>query len=400
MFKDKLIVVGITGSIAAYKVVELVSILQKKGADVHCVMTKSALEFLTPLTLRTLSRNPVITEMFAEPQRWNVEHVGLAESADLVLVVPATANIIGKVCSGLADDFLTTMIMATKAPVLMAPAMNAQMYLNPAVQQNIATLKDRGYVFVGPGSGNLACGTVGQGRLIELEMILAKAEEILYQEKPLLGKKVLVTAGPTREPFDPVRFITNRSSGKMGFAVAKQAYLMGAEVILISGPSEIKPFPGVQCLRIETAQEMYEATLQHSEDCQVIIKAAAVADYRPKKKNQEKIKKQPGEMVLELTRNPDIIAELGQKKKKQILVGFAAETENVLAFAAEKAKRKNLDFIVANDLTQEGAGFAVDTNIVSIVFPDGEIKNLGKMSKENVAKVILEEVIRKLHSKE
>ncbi|MGI6144263.1 MAG: bifunctional phosphopantothenoylcysteine decarboxylase/phosphopantothenate--cysteine ligase CoaBC [Clostridia bacterium] len=396
MFKDKLIVVGITGSIAAYKAVELVSNLRKKGADVHCVMTDSAQEFLTPLTLRTLSQNPVITAMFAEPKRWNVEHVGLAEAADLVMVVPASANIIGKVCHGIADDFLTTMIMATKAPVLFAPAMNVQMYLNPIVQKNIAVLKEQGYHFVGPGSGNLACGTEGQGRLIELSVILARAEELLVKEKPLLGKKVLVTAGPTREFLDPVRFLTNRSSGRMGYAVAKQAYLLGADVVLISGPTEIQPFPGVQCIRIETAQEMYEAVLAQWEDCQVIIKAAAVADYRPQSRNPEKMKKQSGDLQLVLSRNPDILAELGKKKKSQILVGFAAETENVLASAAEKAMRKNLDFIVANDVTREGAGFALDTNIVSFVFPNGEIRELEIMSKDDVAKAILKEVIKKL----
>ena len=399
MFKDKLIVVGITGSIAAFKAIELVSNLRKKGADVHCVMTASAREFLTPLTLRTLSQNPVITAMFAEPQRWNVEHVGLAEAADLVMVVPASANIIGKVCHGLADDFLTTMIMATKATVLFAPAMNVQMYLNPIVQKNISALKEQGYHFVGPGCGNLACGTEGQGRLSELPVILAKAEELLVKEKPLRGKKVLVTAGPTRESLDPVRFLTNRSSGRMGYAVAKQAYLLGADVVLISGPTEIQPFPGVQCIRIETPQEMYEAVLAQWEDCQVIIKAAAVADYRPPRRNPEKIKKQSGDFQLELSRTPDILAELGKKKKKQILVGFAAETEKVLTSAAEKAAKKSLDFIVANDVTREGAGFALDTNIVSFVFPDGEIKELGKMSKDDVAKAILKEVIKKLQKR-
>lgn len=395
MFKDRLIVVGITGSIAAYKAADLVSRLKKKGAAVQCIMTRSAQKFLTPLTLRTLSQNPVITDLFDEPQRWNVEHVGLAEAADLVMVVPATANIIGKICSGLADDFLTTTIMATRAPVLVAPAMNHQMYLNPVVQKNIACLKERGYVFAGPGYGNLACGIKGQGRLVEIEAILGKAEELLVQDKPLRGKKVLVTAGPTREPLDPVRFLTNRSSGRMGYTVAKQAYLLGAEVLLISGPTGIKPFPGVQYIGIETAQEMYKAVLAHWEDCQVIIKTAAVADYRPKVRSTEKIKKQSGDLVLELTRNPDILAELGKKKQEQILVGFAAETEKVVASAAEKVVQKNLDFIVANDVTQEGAGFAGDTNIVSFVFPDGTIKNLGKMSKEDVAKAILQEVIKK-----
>jgi phosphopantothenoylcysteine decarboxylase/phosphopantothenate--cysteine ligase len=268
------------------------------------------------------------------------------------------------------------------------------------VQENIASLKKRGYVFVGPGYGILACGAKGQGRLIELEAILAKAEELLFQEKPLRGKKVLVTAGPTREPLDPVRFLTNRSSGRMGYAVAKQAYLLGAEVLLISGPTEIKPFPGVKRLKIETAQEMQQAVLAHWEDCQVIIKTAAVADYRPKVKSAEKIKKQSGELILELTRNPDILAELGKKKKEQILVGFAAETEKMLASAAEKAAKKNLDFIVANDVTQEGAGFACNTNIVSFVFANGKVKNLGKMSKDDVAKLILQEVIEKMNAKE
>jgi len=399
VFKDKLIVIGITGSIAAYKAIELISTLKKKGADVHCVMTQAAQEFLTPLTLRTLSQNPVITTMFAEPQQWNVEHVGLANAADLVIIVPASANIIGKVCHGLADDFLTTMTMATKAPVLFAPAMNVQMYLNPIVQNNIAALKEQGYYFVGPECGNLACGTDGQGRLIELPVILAKAEELLVKEKPLQGKKVLVTAGPTWEPIDPVRFLTNRSSGRMGYAVAKQAYLLGAEVVLISGPTEIQPFPGVQCLKIETAQEMYEAVLAQGEDCQVIIKAAAVADYRPQSRHSEKIKKQTGDIQLELTRNPDILAELGKRKKNQILVGFAAETEKVLTSAAEKALKKNLDFIVANDVTREGAGFAIDTNIVSFVFPDGKITSMGKMSKDDVAKVIWKEVIKELHNR-
>lgn len=400
MFKDRFIVVGITGSIAAYKAAELVSRLKKRGAAVQCIMTRAAQEFITPLTLRTLSQNPVITEMFAEPRSWNVEHVGLAEAADLVMVVPATANVIGKVNGGIADDFLTTVIMATKAPVLFAPAMNVNMYLNPITQDNITRLKERDYFFVSPGHGDLACGTQGQGRLAKIDEILGKAEELLVREKPLRGKKVLVTAGPTRESLDPVRFLTNRSSGKMGYAVAKQAYLLGAEVILISGSTGIDPFPGVKCLSVETAQEMYEAVLSYWEECQIIIKAAAVADYRPKERHTEKIKKQPGEMVIELTRNPDILAELGKNKRDKILVGFAAETEKVLASAVEKVRNKNLDFIVANDVTQEGAGFACETNIVSFVFPDGKIEELGKMSKDDVARAILHEIINKLQGKE
>lgn len=399
MLKDKVVVVGITGSIAAYKAAELVSQLKKRGAVVHCVMTEAAQAFVTPLTFRTLSQNPVITELFAEPQHWEVEHVGLATAADLFVVAPATANILAKVSYGLADDFLTTAILATKAPVLFAPAMNVQMYENTVTQENITRLKERGYFFVEPGEGDLACGLQGKGRLAEPELILARVEELLVQDKPLQGKKVLVTAGPTREPLDPVRFLSNRSSGKMGFALARQAQLLGAEVILISGPTALEPSPGVSCIRVETAEEMYQAVMAHAADCQIIIKAAAVGDYRPKERKTEKIKKQPGDLVLELTRNPDILAELGSRKKEneQILVGFAAETENVLLSAAEKVRKKHLDFIVANDVLREGAGFACDTNIVTLVFPDGEKKEFGKLSKDQVARAILQEILMRMN---
>jgi phosphopantothenoylcysteine decarboxylase/phosphopantothenate--cysteine ligase len=395
VLKDKVIVVGITGSIAAYKAAELVSQLKKRGAVVHCVMTEAAQAFVTPLTFRTLSQNPVITEMFAEPQHWEVEHIGLATAADLFVVAPATANILAKVSCGLADDFLTTAILATKAPVLFAPAMNVQMYENAVTQENITRLKERGYFFVEPGEGDLACGVQGKGRLAELELILARVEELLVQDKPLQGKKVLVTAGPTREPLDPVRFLSNRSSGKMGYALARQAQLMGAEVILISGPTALEPSPGVSFIPVETAEEMYQAVMAHATNCQIIIKAAAVGDYRPKERKAEKIKKQPGDLVLELTRNPDILAELGSRKKEheQILVGFAAETEKVLLSAAEKVQKKHLDFIVANDVLREGAGFACDTNIVTLVFPDGRRKEFGKLSKDEVARAILQEII-------
>ena len=375
MLKDKVVVVGITGSIAAYKAAELVSQLKKRGAVVHCVMTESAQAFVSPLTFRTLSQNPVITEMFAEPQHWEVEHVGLATAADLFVVAPATANILAKVSYGLADNFLTTAILATKAPVLFAPAMNVQMYKNAVTQENITRLKERGYFFVEPGEGDLACGVRGKGRLAELELILARVEELLVQDKPLQGKKVLVTAGPTREPLDPVRFLSNRSSGKMGYALAHQAQLMGAEVILISGPTALEPSPGVSFIPVETAEEMYQAVMAHAADCQIIIKAAAVGDYRPKERKTEKIKKQPGDLVLELTRNPDILAELGSRKKEneQILVGFAAETEKVLLSAAEKVQKKHLDFIVANDVCVR-ARFAVN-EYCEPVFPTEEKRN-------------------------
>lgn len=405
MFKGKVIVVGITGSIAAYKAAELVSQLKKRGATVHCVMTKAAQAFITPLTFRTLSQNPVITEMFAEPQHWEVEHVGLAVAADLFVVAPATANILAKVNCGLADDFLTTTLLATKAPVLFAPAMNVQMYENSATQENMQRLKERGCFFVEPEEGSLACGVQGKGRLAAIEAILAKAEELLVQEKPLLGKKVLVTAGPTREPLDPVRFLSNRSSGKMGYALARQAQLLGAEVILVSGPTALQASRGVKLISVETAEEMYHAVLARAAACDIIIKAAAVADYRPKERKAEKLKKGEGDLVLELTRNPDILAELGRRKKEQLkeqfkeqfLVGFAAETEKVLASAGEKVRKKHLDFIVANDVTREGAGFACDTNIVTIVFPDGRKKELGKLTKDEVARAILQEIVTRIN---
>jgi len=394
VFKNKCIVVGITGSIAAYKAIDLVSNLKKKGAEVHCVLTKAAQEFVTPLTLRTISQNPVITDLFSEPITWNVAHVGLAEKADLIMVVPATANIIGKVAAGIADDFLSTLIMASKAPLLFAPAMNHKMYQNPLVQRNIAFLQTHGSFFVGPASGALACGTKGQGRLIDTEIIMAQVEALLVPEKPLQGLKILITAGPTREPLDPVRFLSNYSSGKMGYALAKQAYLLGGNVFLISGPTNLKPFPGVHCLQIETALEMHEVVMEHFPDSQIVIKAAAVADFRPLENKTEKIKKGKEVPCLNLTGNPDILLELGKQKQGQTLVGFAAETEQPLVHAQRKVKEKNLDFIVLNDLTQPGAGFGTETNIVTFVFPDGRVEKLPKLSKMEVAQLILAEIIR------
>lgn len=399
-FKDKNIVLGITGGIAAYKSAELVRMLVKKGANVHCIMTEAAQKFITPLTFRTLSNNPVLTEMFDEPRQWNVEHIGIADLADLFLVAPATANILGKVCHGVADDFLSTSIMATKAPVLFAPAMNVNMYNNRVTQENIEKIIRLGYNIVSPASGDLACGYQGEGRLAELDDIIDMAENLLVQDKPLLGMKFVVTAGPTRESLDPVRYITNRSSGKMGYSLAKIACLLGAKVTLVSGPTAMRPYVGVNCIRVESAREMCEVVLKESEDCHVVVKCAAVADYRPKAVGQEKIKKEDRDLVLELQRNPDILALLGENKGQRVLVGFAAETTNVLQYAAEKAKRKNLDLIVANDLTKDGAGFAGDTNIVSLVYPSGEIRNLSLMSKEEVALEIIRDIIRIKQGKE
>lgn len=392
MFKDKTIVVGITGGIAAYKSADLVSRLKKAGAQVICIMTKSAEEFITPLTLRTLSQHPVYTDLFAEPVEWKVEHIAVADQADLFIVVPATANILGKVCHGIADDFLTTTIMATRAPVLFAPAMNVNMYENPITQANIQRLTELGYYFVEPGTGLLACGYEGKGRLAEPEDILEAAEYLLAQDKPLQGLNLLITAGPTQEALDPVRYITNHSTGKMGFALAKQARLMGAEVTLISGPTSLKPFAGVELIRVTSAREMCEAVLKAYPQAQVVIKSAAVADYRPINTSSQKIKKNDGDLALELTRNPDILAQLGQNKGNRILIGFAAETNEVLENAAQKIRKKNLDMIVANDLTESGAGFAGDTNIVTLLFADGSKRKLTQLSKTDTAREILAEI--------
>lgn len=393
MFEGKNIIVGISGGIAAYKSADIVSRLKKRGADVFCVMTDAAKEFITPLTLRTISQNPVFFDMFTEKRLTNVEHIGLADKADLFIIAPATANIIGKISCGIADDLLTTTVMATRAPVLLAPAMNVNMYLNPIVQENIERLSRLGYSFVEPEEGILACGYEGKGRLADPEIILDMAELLLQKDKPLTGKKVLITAGPTNEPLDPVRFITNHSSGKMGFALARQARLLGGDVTLVSGPVNNQVPCGIKLINIQTALEMREAVLAHFADCDIVIKAAAVADYRPKHRADDKIKKQSGDLSLELERNPDILAELGQNKRQQVLVGFAAETRDVLKYAVEKVRKKRLDFIVANDLTKPGAGFAGDTNIVTLIFADGEIKELPQMSKDETAREIIKSAI-------
>ncbi len=396
MFADRVVVLGVTGGIAAYKSAELVRSLKKKGADVYCVMTQAAQEFITPLTLQTLSRNPVFTEMFGKPGLWNVEHIALAEKADLLLVAPATANFIGKLSQGLADDLLTTTVMACKKPVLIAPAMNTNMYTNPIVQGNLRKLESLGYHFAAPGSGELACGAVGAGRLAGLNEIMDRAEGLLATDKPLAGTHVLVTAGPTREMLDPVRYLTNYSTGKMGYALAKKASLLGAQVTLISGPTQLRPFHGVRLIKVQTAGQMYEAVMAHYERSQVIVKSAAVADFRPKETQRDKIKKQTADLTLELERTADILAELGAKKGGRLLIGFAAETRDVLDYAKEKIVKKNLDMIVANDLKLPGAGFAHDTNVVSLLFPDGSSKKLPIMTKEEVALEIWQEVIKLL----
>ncbi len=386
--KGRKIVLGVTGGIAAYKAAELVRELVKEEAEVHVVMTRSAQAFITPLTFQTLSGNPVTTELFNLIAESEIGHIALADRADLLAIAPATANIIGKIAAGIADDMLTTLVMATRAPVLLAPAMNVHMWENKICQENIQKLRSHGYHFIDPDAGELACGYEGKGRLAEIPAIVEEIRSLL-SPKDFFGERVLVTAGPTEEPMDPVRFLSNRSSGKMGFALARAARRRGAEVTLISGPSSLAVPPQMKHIPVRSAVQMREAVMGHLESSSVLIMAAAVSDYRPKQRALEKIKKSALEAVVELELNPDILAEAGRHKKSQILVGFAAETENLLASSREKLKKKNLDLIVANDVTLPGAGFGVDTNIVKIIDRDGKVEELPLMAKEDLADHIL-----------
>jgi phosphopantothenoylcysteine decarboxylase / phosphopantothenate---cysteine ligase len=391
MLKGKVIVLGVTGGIAVYKAVELLRLLTRAGATVHVVMTRGATEFVTPLTFQTLSGNPVHQELFNLISEQEIGHISLAERADLFLIAPATANFVGKVASGIADDLLTTTVMATRAPVLIAPAMNVNMYHNPIYQENEARLKGHGYLFVPPACGMLACGYEGEGKLPAPEVILEEAIAALTG-KPLAGERILVTAGPTREEIDPVRYISNHSSGKMGYAIARIARLRGAEVTLVTGPTAIAAPYGVRVVNVESAQEMREAVLDHLPNTDVVIKAAAVADYRPKLRAASKVKKNAASLAIELEKNPDILAEIGTRKEGRVLVGFAAETDDLVANATQKLTLKNLDMIVANDVSQPGAGFNVDTNIVKMLFRDGHVEELPLMGKDEVAGKILERV--------
>lgn len=390
MIKGKKIILGVTGGIAAYKAPELIRRLVKEGAYVRVVMTENAHRFVTSLTFQTLSGHPVLTDTFAQDV-YDINHVALADFAELVVVAPATANIIGKMAAGIADDLLSTLLLAVRTPVLLCPAMNAAMYENTVVQDNLEKLRNRGIHIMEPGAGALACGAEGKGRMPEADEIVDEIMGILAK-KDLEGETVLVTAGPTREPFDPVRFITNYSSGKMGYALAAAARRRGARVHLVSGPTAIVPPRGVEVKWIGSAREMYDAVMGSLEGASVVIKAAAVADYRPVVRAQEKIKKTAGPLVLELERNPDIIAEVGKRKGERILVGFAMESENLLENAAAKLKAKGMDLIVANDLREAGAGFQHDTNIVKILYPDGSVESLPLMDKMDVAHAVLDRV--------
>jgi len=391
MLENKKIVLGITGGIAAYKAAELTRALIKAGAHVRVIMTKSATEFITPLTMQTLSQGPVYTDMFGATDQYDIAHIALADYADAFVVAPATGNMIGKIASGIADDLLSATIMAQNKPTLICPAMNEKMLANPIVQDNIRKLRNYGYTVMESGVGELACKTTGSGRLPEIPVIV-EAIESLLTPKDLSGERILITAGPTEEPLDPVRFITNRSSGKMGYALAKAAHQRGAYVMLVSGPTQI-PAPDVEeFIAVRTARDMQRAVLDHYSKATVIIKAAAVADYRPKNFCEEKIKKEKGMTSVELERNPDIIADIGIRKKNCVLVGFAMETEDLLVNARGKLLNKNMDMIVANSLREEGAGFQSDTNVITILDKNSRTVALEKMAKIDAAHRILDHV--------
>lgn len=419
------VVLGVTGGIACYKAADVVSRLKKEDVEVDVIMTENACEFVNPLTFRTLSKNPVVTSTFAVPEAWKVGHVALAQKADVFLIAPATANVIGKVANGIADDMLTTTIMASRAKIVFAPAMNVNMYENVIVQENIAKLKGLGYLFVEPGSGLLACGDVGKGRMAEPAEIVEYVLELLdnndecstgngdectetkgssahaQSTQPVTaagsgdfaGKRILVTAGPTVEDIDPVRYISNRSSGKMGYAVAEAALRRGADVTLISGPVSLKCSDAIKRIDVKTTRQMLDACEAVFDDVDIVIKAAAPADYYVVNQYDRKIKKSDGTFTVELAKNPDILETLGKKKESHVLVGFAAETNDLEAYARDKMARKNLDMIVANDVSAPGAGFDHDTNIITIIkASDGSLVTYEKMSKAQAAEIILDNI--------
>ena len=392
MLTDKKIILGVCGGIAAYKAIELLRLLTKAGADVHVIMTRAAQEFVAPITFQTLSSNPVHTELFNLIAEREIGHISLADRADLFIIAPATANVVGKIAAGIADDMLTTTVMATKAPVLIAPAMNVNMFTNPIYQENEEKLRRLGYLFEAPVSGTLACGWEGDGKLAAPEAIFESAVTALTQ-KDLAGRTIMITAGPTREEIDPVRYISNHSSGKMGYALAQAARRRGAQVLLISGPTALTAPSGVRVVRVTSAVEMQNEVMAHAAECDVVIKAAAVADYRPLERISTKIKKKSDSATIELVKNPDILAGLGGMERRPFLVGFAAETDALSENAAKKMAEKNLDMIVANDVSQIDAGFNVDTNRALLLFKDGSRCDCGLMSKDHLAVTILDHVV-------
>ena len=394
---SKCVVIGVTGGIAVYKALDVISALRKKDIEVHVIMTESASKFVNPLTFQSISQNMVVTDMFAEPKAWEIQHISLAQKADLMLIAPATANIIGKVANGIADDMLSTTIMAAaKAKVIFAPAMNTNMYQNRIVQGNIEKLKSYGYEFIEPASGRLACGDIGIGKLADVNTIVERVlTELSDKEQDLKGKKVLVSAGPTIAPIDPVRYLTNRSTGKMGYAIAEEARDRGAEVILVAGPTNLNPPKNVRIINIKTNEEMKNEIFHNFEWADIVIKSAAVADYKPKEYSKEKIKKGEGDLNICLTRDNDILKSLGDIKTHQVLVGFAAESNDVLKNAEKKLKNKNLDFIVANDITSSDTGFGSEDNKVVIISKNNEKLELEKMSKKEVASNIFDMILEK-----
>ncbi len=395
MLNGKKIALGVTGGIAVYKAVDLVSRLRKQGAEVRVIMTEHAQQFVTPLTFKEISGNKVAVSMWDSNQEFNVEHISLANWADAFVVAPATANILAKMANGIADDLLSTTLLAAQAPIIVCPAMNTGMYQNPITQENIEKLQKHGVTVMPPAVGYLACGVTGPGRLPEPQQIVEFIDAFFAKKDgDMVGLKVLVTAAGTREPIDPVRFVGNRSSGKMGYAIAQAAAQRGAEVLLVTGPSALEIPPNVNGVKVETTNEMLEACIAAYGDMDVVIKAAAVADYRPRDVADQKIKKKTDDaLTVVMDKNPDILKELGARKAHQVLVGFAAETQNLLENAREKIVKKNLDMIVANDVTAAGAGFNADTNIVKFLFPSGEVRSLEQMAKTQVANILLDTVM-------
>jgi len=395
VLNGKKIVLGVTGGIAVYKAVDLVSRLRKQGAEVRVIMTEHAQQFVTPLTFKEISGNKVAVSMWEANQEFNVEHIALANWADAFVVAPATANILAKMANGIADDLLSTTLLAAQAPIIVCPAMNTGMYQNPITQENIAKLEGHGVTVMPPAVGYLACGVTGPGRLPEPQQIVEFIDAFFAKKDgDMVGMKVLVTAAGTREPIDPVRFVGNRSSGKMGYAIAQMAAQRGAEVLLVTGPSALPIPPNVKGVKVETTNEMLEAVMEAYDKMDVVIKAAAVADYRPRDVADQKIKKKTDDaLTVVMDKNPDILKELGARKAHQVLVGFAAETQNLLDNAREKIVKKNLDMIVANDVTAAGAGFNTDTNIVKFLYPSGEVRSLEQMAKTEVANLLLDAVM-------
>ncbi|RKZ29276.1 bifunctional phosphopantothenoylcysteine decarboxylase/phosphopantothenate--cysteine ligase CoaBC [bacterium] len=391
MLEGKKIVLGVSGSVAAYKSVYLGREILKSGAKIRVAMTTNATKFITPLTFRSALSSPVVVDEFAEPEDFNMEHISWSRWADLFAIAPATADVIAKAANGIADDFLTTSLLAAKCPVIFVPAMNSAMFLHPATQYNLRKLRELGYYIIEPEKGDLACGESGTGRFPEIENIVDFIEQILYTSDILSGKKFLITAGPTREYIDSVRFISNPSTGKMGFALAEMAKKFGADVLLISGPTELVPPHGVETIEVVSAEEMHDAVLKHFDNADIIIMASAVADYTPSKKFERKIKKTSDELELKLQRTPDILAELGRQKGDKILVGFALESDYLIENARKKIEEKNLDLIVANYIGEQ-TGFASDTNEVVLLYRDGNIENIPLMSKRELAGKIIRKI--------